>query len=126
MVVEFENPKCPATESSWRGRDFVIPESGYLCTSSPLDHGYVYDRYYRVSGDGRREKLEIGKEIQARSGLNLTLKGCRVTATVFRYDAAEGTTWNSGAFIREHHPECRGTIAWPANQGSRAETTTRS
>ena len=116
IVVEFENPGCPAMENGWRGRDFVIPESGCLCTSSPIDRGYVYDRYYRIGDDGGGDRLEMGKQIHARSGLNLTLEGCRVTAIVFRYDAAGGTTWDSGAFIRERHPECRGTIAWPAGE----------
>ena len=113
VVLEFENPKCPAMESGWLGRDFFLPESGYLCTSSPIDGGYVYERYYLLRDNGRREHLDIGKEIHGRSGLNLTLEGCRLTATVFRYDGADGA-WDSGEFIREHHPECRGTIAWPS------------
>jgi len=115
VVVEFGNRECKPMESRWLGRDFLIPASGYLCTSSPVELGLVFERYYKLTDDGRRERLEESKNIHGRSALNLTLEGCQVTAVVFRYGSEETRPWDSGAFISQYHPECRGSIAWPAD-----------
>jgi hypothetical protein len=82
-----------------------------------LERGYVQRGYYRIDKHGGRERLEPGKEIHARSALNLTLEGCRVTSIAFRYDSANAMTWDGAAFLREHHPEYRGTVAWPSEGG---------
>src|ERR1044072_926562 len=41
ITIEYDNPRCTRLKESAFGQEFVIPESGFLCTSSAMYTGCI-------------------------------------------------------------------------------------
>lgn len=115
VAIEYDNPKCSPLKENRLWRELVIPESGYLCTSSPMDMGWTYNRYYLVNDRGERIRLVEDEQIFARASTRVNEGDCKVTAEFFLYGSGGKTINERTSFIEKYHPECRqrGTITTP-------------
>lgn len=57
FIVQFENQSCPPLRSQGMFLVVSVPDSGRVCTSTHHANGLVYYQFYRVSSDGRRQRL---------------------------------------------------------------------
>ena len=54
LVVQYEDPSCPALSVGGPYLVVRVPPTGRVCTSSPLPEGWRHHRYEYVHPDGRR------------------------------------------------------------------------
>ena len=60
VLIQWQDPACPALPSKPGSIHIPIPESGCACTSDSLPLGMRPTRYERVHSDGKREILPSG------------------------------------------------------------------
>lgn len=123
VVIEYENPRCKPLRDRLFERRFVIPESGYLCTSSSIYMGWHKARYYLVEEDGSWKPLVEKEWISQQNSFemkkysfqpsnqgnvtNLPTK-CEVKGSSFWYGPPDQITIDeTPLIIARHHPECR-------------------
>lgn len=68
VIVEFENPACPALPKDFLGRSIAVPASRYACTSEKLRLGWAPDRYYLAASSGDRKNLKLDRDIHNVAG----------------------------------------------------------
>ena len=116
ITIEYDNPKCAPLSENVLGREYVIPQSGFLCTSSPIYTGWYRERYYSVDENNNRILLEPNKIIHRQQsfyvnkGSLTTGTSCKVSGTEFFYGPKEKLTWENPIMNDENflkvHPEC--------------------
>jgi hypothetical protein len=121
ITVEYGRPGCPPLELGPFGRRIVIPSTGYACTSSPMEYGWVRRTFIAIDPGGLRldvrEKVHnsrpLGERISTRvpegstSGKAREEKRCAPSAEEFWYGPTTGMTNDSWAAYRQRHPgEC--------------------
>ena len=107
VAIEYDNPNCSSLKRSSLGQEYVIPESGYLCTSSPMEKGLTYQRYYLVDDKNKRTRLYLDKQIFVRESIFVKRGSCKVTAETFWYGPKDKINNEKTDFIEKFHPECR-------------------
>ncbi len=117
ITIEYDNPKCTPLKENALGREFVIPESGFLCTSSPMYRGWHREKYYSVDENNNRTALQTDERILRRESFNINQPSsnvgmivCKVTGEEFFYGSKEKLTsenpiMKDEAFLKLH-PEC--------------------
>jgi len=115
VTIEYENPKCSPLIESPLWQEHVIPESGYLCTSSRRETGWVYDKYYLVQANGERSPLSEDKEIFQMGTIYLEPwnPDCKVIADSFWYGPREQIDNQRHEVLKQHHPECNKGLVTP-------------
>lgn len=106
VVIEYDNIKCPSLKEGGWWRELTIPESGYLCTSSPIEIGWTYNMYYLVDAQRERTRLTESEHIFAPSSMHINEASCKIVAELFKYGSGKATNERT-AFVEEYHPECR-------------------
>jgi uncharacterized protein (DUF169 family) len=118
ITIEYDNPKCAPLKEGAFGREFVIPESGFLCTSSSMYTGWHREKYYSVDGNNNRTALQTDERIFRRESLaerkfssDAGMVVCKVTGDEFFYGPKEKLTSENPIMEDENfltsHPECR-------------------
>lgn len=118
ITIEYENPNCPALNRNALGREVVIPESGYLCTSSSRDADWHRVRYFLVGEGNRRIPLRANERIHRRGSFNLRDSSsepskipCDVSGEEFFYGPQKELTYENPIVKDESflklHPGCR-------------------
>jgi len=115
VTIEYENPKCPPLREGRLWQEHVIPESGYLCTSSRRERGWFYRKYYLVQVNGERKPLIEGKDIFQESAIYLDAGNpdCKVIANSFWYGLKEQIDNQQHEVLKQHHPECNKGLVTP-------------
>jgi len=113
VTIELGNPKCPPLKQGQGWREFVIPESGYLCTSTQRHTKYFYDWYYLVDENGQRTPLVKNRQIFQRISIFLDPlnpnPNCKdVVADAFWYGRQDKIDNQHDVALQKHHPECSG------------------
>ena len=108
ITIEYDNPKCSPLEKKVLGREIEIPESGYVCTSSLMEMGWTYSKFYLVDNNKRVEITE-DEQIFVRSALYINQGGCNVTAEIFLYESKNNSKAinERASFVEIYHPECQ-------------------
>jgi len=128
ITIEYSNPKCAPLEETSSGREFVIPESGYLCTSSAMYMGWHREKFYAVDERNSRTPIEVDKRILRPESFNVNepsldagMPACKVTAEEFFFGSRDKLTHENPImqdedFLSHYHPECRhkGTTIRPS------------
>lgn len=118
ITIEYDNPNCPPLKENALGRELVIPESGFLCTSSPKYLGWYRAEYYLVDEHKRRTALKADERIHRRESFNVRVISstsdkplCNVAGDEFFYGPKEKLTSENPIMKDEDflklHPECR-------------------
>src|SRR5882724_6039706 len=119
ITIEYNNPNCPPLEKSIFGTNFVIPKSGFLCTSSPMYKGWHRTKYYLIDENNNRTLLQPDERILRQESFYVndpssdpSLPVCKVTADEFFYGPKEKLTYENPImydedFLNHYHPECR-------------------
>jgi hypothetical protein len=119
ITIEYKNPKCHPLKKSSFSQEFIIPESGFICTSDSQYEGWSYRRYFLVNEKGERTPLKIGEHIWREGTMYVNEPSldegqpqCNVTADEFFYGSKEDLTYENPImgdeiFLKEYHPECR-------------------
>lgn len=117
ITIEYDNPKCTPLQENVFGREFVIPESGFLCTSSPIYRGWHREEYYSVDENNNLTALQDDDRILKRqsfiiiqSSSNAGMNNCKVAGEEFFFGPKEKLTSENPirkneAFLKLH-PEC--------------------
>lgn len=117
ITIEYENPKCMPLKETAFGREFIIPESGFLCTSSQMYTGWHRENYYSVDENNNRTALKTDERILRRNSFNINravsgvgMSVCKVTGEEFFYGPkekliSENPVLKDEAFLKQH-PEC--------------------
>lgn len=115
VIIEYENPNCAPLREGRLWQEHVIPESGYLCTSSHSEEGLTYQRYYLVDEKGERTRLVLSEQIFQRCSIQLNPfdKACKVTAEEFWYGPKEQINNEDVALLKKLHPECSKGLVTP-------------
>ena len=115
VAIEYDNPKCAALRESRLWQEHVIPESGYLCTSSHRKTRWVYRKYYLVQANGERTTLTVGKQIfkEITVYLNPLNPDCKVIAESFWYGPQEQIDNQHDVLLKKLHPECDKGLVTP-------------
>lgn len=111
IAIEYDNPKCSPLAKSVLGREIEVPESGYVCTSSPMEMGWTYSKFYLVDND-KRIAITEEKQIFAQSALFINQGACSVTAEIFLYESKNISKASNQrtSFIEVYHPECQDPV----------------
>jgi hypothetical protein len=107
VIIEYENPKCQPLRKTLVGQEFVIPESGYMCTSSPIYIGWFREEYY-LEENGRRTPLK--RQLIFRHTTSSILadeEKCQTKYESFWYGPQDQITNEAINLIKKYHPECR-------------------
>ena len=119
ITIEYENPKCAPLRETAFGGEFVIPESGFLCTSSAMYTGWHREEYYLVDENNNRTALRVDERIFRRESFNINelssepgMAVCKLTVEEFFYGPKEKLTYENPirqdeSFLTQYHPECR-------------------
>jgi hypothetical protein len=115
VTIEYENPKCAPLGEGRLWQEHVIPESGYLCTSSQRETGWFYRRYYLVQSNGERRRLVESKEIFQESTIYLGIGSpdCKVIANSFWYGPQAEIDNQQHVVLERLHPECANGLVTP-------------
>ena len=115
VAIEYDNSKCAPLREGRLWQEHVIPESGYLCTSSHRETGWVYRKYYLVQPNGERTLLAVGKQIfkEITIYLNPLNPDCKVIAESFWYGPQEQIDDKRDEALKQHHPECNPGLLTP-------------
>ena len=121
VSIEYDNPKCQILNGTALSQEFVVPKTGYLCTSSPLQKGPFQRKYFLMGADGQLTPLSVGKDIwregvlsKDEPSLDKGLPRCNVSLDQFFYGSKddlkeESSIFQNEIFLRDYHPECRNT-----------------
>jgi hypothetical protein len=119
--IEYDNPKCPTLNGTELSQEFVIPESGYICTSSPSYKSFYQRRFFLVDAQGKRTPLKAEGNIWQEGGLSKDEPSldegqprCKVSLNQFFYGTKDDLKSNNPIFqdedfLHNYHPECRNT-----------------
>lgn len=119
ITIEYDNPKCAPLRETAFGREFVIPESGFLCTSSAMYEGWHREEYYLVDENNNRIALRVDERIFRRGSFTIKqpstepgMNVCNLTGEEFFYGPKEKLTYENPirqdeGFLTQYHPECR-------------------
>lgn len=115
VTIEYDSPKCAPLREGRLWQEHVIPESGYLCTSSRRETSWVYRKYYLVQANGERTRLTIGKQIfkEITIYLNPLNLDCKVIAEAFWYGPQEQINNEEDVHLKKLHPECDKGLVTP-------------
>jgi hypothetical protein len=124
ITIEYNNPKCEPLKETASERQLTIPESGFLCTSSPKHTGWHQEKFYLVDGNNRTS-IQIEERIFRRESFNIketssasNMPACNVMGEEFFYGPKEKLTYENPikedkSFL-DRHVECgHGIIAKP-------------
>jgi hypothetical protein len=123
ITIEYDNPRCAPLKQSAFGREFVIPKSGFLCTSSPMYAGWHRDKYYLLDENNNRTALQTGEQIFRRESFNVNQASsdagmivCKMTGEEFFYGTKQQLTFENPImqneeFLIRYHPECRHRVS---------------
>ncbi len=117
--IEYGNPKCPPATETECNQEFVVPESGFVCTSTPDNKGWWYaDNYFLVDKDGKRTLLNY-EDIWQKGTISLDQPAletgtgkCKVTLSQFFYGKqtdvrSTNTIFQNEDFLNNYHPQCK-------------------
>ena len=115
--VEYDNPKCPALNGTELKQEFLVPESGYICTSSSNYKGAYQRRFFLIDADGKRTPLKTEGNIWQQAVLSQDNPSrdegqpdCKVSVSQFFYGTKDDLKSNNPIFqdekLFEVHPEC--------------------
>ncbi len=117
ITIEYENPKCPRLTDGIFSQDIVIPQSGFLCTSSSMYTGWHQAKYFLVNEQGERkpikEELIWGQSSfnRAKEILPGGTERCHFVGEQFFYGSKDELTENNPIMEEEsflqYHPDCR-------------------
>lgn len=115
VTIEYENSKCSALREGRLWQEHVIPESGYLCTSSRREEKWVYRKYYLIQANGERRPLTEDKEIFQVGTIYLEPwnPDCKVIADSFWYGPREQIDNQRHVLLKKLHPECDKGLVTP-------------
>jgi len=115
VAIEYDNPRCPPLREGRLWQEHMIPESGYLCTSSHRETRWVYRKYYLVQANGERTPLTVGKQIfkEITIYLNPLNPNCKVIAESFWYGPQEQIDNQQDVLLKKLHPECEKGLVTP-------------
>jgi len=115
VTIEYENPRCSSLREGRLWQEHVIPESGYLCTSSQRETRWVYRKYYLVEANGERRPLTQDREIFQVGTIYLEPWNpeCKVIADSFWYGPQEQIDNQRHEVLKQHHPECNKGLVTP-------------
>lgn len=116
ITIEYDNPRCTRLKESAFGQEFVIPESGFLCTSSAMYTGWHRDKYYSIDENDNRIAVQPGELIHREGSFYINQgsfsagTSCKVSGVEFFYGRKEKLTsenpiMKDEAFLKLH-PEC--------------------
>ena len=122
ISIEYENPQCPKLEEGRWGREVVVPESGFLCTSSSLYTGWHRTEFYAVDENGARTSIRED-EIHRKGTVSIIRSSMEPGAVPicdvknlqeFFYGPNEKLTYGNAitkneSFLR-YHPECAESV----------------
>ena len=120
ITIEYKNPKCQPLKDGEFCQEIIIPESGFLCTSSSQYSGWHKREYFLVNEKGERTLLKVGKHIWGEGSFRRAkevLPGGQLRYPLegeeFLYDPEgkikeENQIMKDEAFLK-YHPECRDT-----------------
>jgi hypothetical protein len=118
ITIEYKNPKCQPLKDSVLGQEIMIPESGFLCTSSPQYSGWHKREYFLVNEKGERTPLKVGEHIWGESSFRSAGGAlpdgrfrCNLEGGEFFFGSEvevseENPIMKDEAFL-EYHPECQ-------------------
>ena len=118
ITIEHENQKCPPLKDGVFSQEIVIPESGFLCTSSPEYSGLHQRNYFLVDEKGGQTLLNRDEQIRRETSFSIAgepLPGgkfrCEFKGERFFYGSEkelmeEDPVMTEEAFLK-HHPECQ-------------------
>ncbi len=109
IAIEYDNPKCSPLEKNILGEVIEVSESGYVCTSSPMEMGWKYSKFYTIDDNNNRNALTESKQIFAQSSLYVNQGNCNVKAEIFLYQSKDNSKVSNErtSFIEIYHPECQ-------------------
>jgi hypothetical protein len=110
ITIEFGNPDCAPIGGG--SRRIVVPPSGYACTSSPMNRGWVHLTFVALGNTGRR--VDVGKnvhqkhtaEVVAASTTDGGVRSCAPNAFFFWYGDPDAMSGDSALAYRQRHSEC--------------------
>ena len=117
ITIEYQNPKCLPLSDGVFSQDIVIPESGFLCTSSSMYEGWHQPKYFLVNEQSERKPL-TGEQIRTPSAFSRGKKilpngedRCHFVGEQFFYGLKDEVTednpiMDEEAFL-QYHPDCR-------------------
>jgi hypothetical protein len=110
ITVEFGNPGCPSVDEG-RRRKIVVPPSGYACTSTQMDRGWVHRVFSAY--DSSRRRIDVANKIHQEHTIETLssagkdgVRSCTPNAWFFWYGDPEKIAGDSAAAYRKRHPEC--------------------
>ena len=116
ITIEYNNPKCAPLKENRFARELVIPESGFLCTSSPPYPGWYRPEYYLFDEVNTRTALDSDRLIHRQGSFIIQLGSfnggatCEVGADEFFYGPMEKLTADNpirtDELFLKLHPEC--------------------
>jgi hypothetical protein len=102
VTIEYGNPRCPALVDGIFGREFLIPKSRYLCTSSQRYEGLHRAKYYLIDSNNNRTSLNESERIfkpesffWKEGSLEQGLPDCNVTGDEFFYGPKDKLTYDN-------------------------------
>ena len=117
VTIEQGNSTCPSLPESSVFHTINIPESHFLCTSSPTYLGWGYERYALLDSDGSLTPLKIGDLIHQRTSFIVGELGrpCNFSGIQFFYGprgsiAGAKPLLDDPEFLTRYHPDCPGAV----------------
>jgi hypothetical protein len=119
ITIEYDNPRCAPLWETAFGREFVIPESGFLCTSSVMYKGWHREQYYLIDENNNQTALRVDERIFRRESFHINepssqpgMAVCNLTGEEFFYGPKEKLAYENPirqdeSFLTQYHPECR-------------------
>ncbi|HZH91124.1 MAG TPA: hypothetical protein VEX70_10975 [Pyrinomonadaceae bacterium] len=118
ITIEYKNPKCAPLKDVALGEEIMIPESGFLCTSSSQYSGWHKREYFLLNEKGERTPLKVSEHIWGESSFRKAEGAlpdgkfrCNLEGGEFFYGSEGGVSEENPiikdeAFLK-YHPECR-------------------
>src|SRR5436853_453864 len=101
ISIEYENPRCQKLDENQSSRKLIIPESGYLCTSSEM-WDVRHDDFYMVDMQGETKQVDADEQIHTRYTISPP-EGCHLKAEEFWF-GDRGTESGASSFVNKYHP----------------------
>ncbi len=118
ITIEYENPNCPPLVDGVFSQEIVIPQSGFLCTSSSMYSGWHKRNYFSVNEQGERTLLKTQEQIWGESSFSRAKEllpdgkeRCSFKGEQFFYGSKGEVTENNPimedeAFL-QYHSDCK-------------------
>jgi hypothetical protein len=108
VVIERDNPKCPALKRGAFSSEVEIPSDGYLCTSTAQESGWLVASYF-ARENAKLARLNDDTEILREGSLEVRAKGCQIRAEVFFFGERSELRQSQISpedVLKKHHPSC--------------------